>query len=441
MKRSYSWTLRLLAGLAVAGTTLSAAATTVTIATVNNPQMKVMQSLTPEFEKTHPGIKLSWDVMPENELRRKVTVDISTQSGSYDVVTLGSYEAPLWAKNGWIAQFNNLPKSYDEADLLKPVRDLLSYKGGLYALPFYAESSFTYYRKDLFKKAGLKMPEHPTWQQIKTFAAKINDPKNNINGICLRGMPGWGENMALFDTMVNTFGGRWFDMKWQPTLTDKGWHDALSFYVNLMQKYGPSGATSNGFVENENLFTGGHCGIWVDATSGAGYVSDPKTSKIAHEVGFAWAPTAKTVHGSHWLWAWSLAIPKDTQHAKAAREFVEWATSKAYIKLVGEKDGWVNLPPGTRYSTYKLPEYKKAASAYAKLTVEGIDKADPTHPTAQPVPYTGVQYVEIPEFQALGHQVGQNVAAALAGQKSVDEALKQSQQYTTSVMKQAGYIK
>lgn len=433
---------RLLLSLAALSVcTTASAATQITIATVNNPQMLVMRSLTPQFEKSHPNIKVSWDVMPENDLRRKVTVDISTQAGSYDIVTLGSYATPLWAKNGWISPYKNLPSWYDTKDLLKPVRDALSYKGQLYALPFYAESSFTYYRKDLFKKAGLKMPEHPTWKQIISFAKKLNDPKNNVNGICLRGMPGWGENMALFDTMVNTFGGRWFNKKWQPELTSKAWHKALRTYVHVLNKYGPSGATSDGFVEVENLFANGHCAMWVDATSGAGYISDPKTSKVAKDVGFAWAPVAQTKNGSHWLWSWALAIPKDSQHMKAARTFVEWATSKRYIKLVGEKKGWVNAPPGTRRSTYANPHYKKAASAYAHLTLEAIDKATPLHPTDKPVPYTGVQYVEIPEFQALGHEVGQNVAAALAGQMTVNQALQKSQRYATNVMKQAGYIK
>ncbi|MEJ2479394.1 MAG: sugar ABC transporter substrate-binding protein [Acidihalobacter sp.] len=416
------------------------AQTQITIATVNNPQMVVMKSLTPQFEKTHPNIKVHWDVMPENELRQKVTLDISQKAGNYDIVTLGSYSTPIWAQNGWLAPLNNLSGSYDLKDVMKPIRQALSYKGKLYALPFYAESSFTYYRKDLFKKAGLTMPERPTWNQIAQFAKKLNDPANNVNGICLRGMPGWGENMALFDTMVNTYGGRWFDMKWQPELTSQAWHDALNMYVNLLTKYGPSGATSNGFVENENLFANGHCAMWVDATSGAGYISDPKTSKVAKDVAFVQAPVAKTPRGSHWFWSWALAIPKDTQHMKAARTFVEWATSKQYIDLVGKTQGWVNVPPGTRYSTYANPHYK-AAAPYAGIVLKAINQANPSQPTLKPVPYTGVQYVSIPQFQALGTQVGQNVAAALAGQMSVDQALKQSQSYVTNVMRQSGYLK
>jgi sorbitol/mannitol transport system substrate-binding protein len=253
-------------------------------------------------------------------------------------------------------------------------------------------------------------------------------------------MPGWGENMALFDTMVNTYGGRWFDMKWQPELTSQAWHDALNMYVNLLTKYGPSGATSNGFVENENLFSNGHCAMWVDATVAAGYLSDPKTSKVAKDVGFAQAPIAKTPRGSHWFWAWALAIPKDSQKMQAARTFIEWATSKQYIDLVGKTQGWVNLPPGTRYSTYDNPKYK-AAAPYAGIVLKAINQADPANPTLKPVPYTGVQFVSIPQFQAIGTQVGQNVAAALVGQMSVNETLKRSQSYVTNVMKQSGYLK
>ncbi|NNC23370.1 sugar ABC transporter substrate-binding protein [Salinisphaera sp. USBA-960] len=433
-------TLFVLAGGLIIATG-AAAKTQITIATVNNPQMTVMKKLTPEFEKKYPNIEVNWAVMPENKLRRKVTVDISTQAGSYDVVTLSNLETPLWAENGWLKPFENLSDSYDKSDLLKPVRQSLSHDGKLYSLPFYAESSFTYYRKDLFKKAGLKMPQHPSWEQITKFAKKLNDPANDVNGICLRGKAGWGLNMAVFNTMVNTYGGRWFNNQWQPQLTSDAWHNALNKYLNLMNKYGPNGATSNGFVETENLFANGRCAMWVDATSGAGYISDSSKSKVADKVGFAWSPVAETKHGSHWLYAWSLAIPKTSRRQDAARKFIEWATSKSYIQLVGQKKGWVNVPPGTRYSTYKNPNYKKAAGAYAQLAKKSINQSNPTQPTSKPVPYTGIQFVAIPEFEAIGRQVGQNVAAALAGQISADKALQKSQKHVKGVMKQSGYYK
>jgi ABC-type glycerol-3-phosphate transport system substrate-binding protein len=229
-------------------------------------------------------------------------------------------------------------------------------------------------------------------------------------------------------------------MKWQPQLDSKPWHDAINYYVDLMNKYGPPGATNNGFNENQALFQTGHCAMWIDATSAAGRVFDPKQSKVAADVGFTTAPIAVVPNGNAWFWAWSLAIPTSSQKADAAKSFIEWATSKAYIKLVGEKEDWVALPPGTRKSTYALPEYQKAAP-FAATVLKAIENADTQHPTKNPVPYTGIQYVSIPEFQALGTFVGQQMSAALAGQKSVDAALKDSQSYVTTQMTKAGYIK
>jgi len=192
------------------------AATTITVATVNNPDMVTMQKLTPEFTKKYPDINVKWVVLPENELRQKITLDVSSGAGSYDVATVGAYETGIWAKNGWIEPLNPLfaknqtiRTSYDLSDVLAPIRQALSYNGQLYALPFYAESSMTFYRKDLFQKAGLRMPQNPTWQQVEQFAAKIHNPSQGVYGICMRGLPGWGENMGPFSTVVNTVGGRW----------------------------------------------------------------------------------------------------------------------------------------------------------------------------------------------------------------------------------------
>lgn len=437
--RSLRWALCLTAAAALT-TGVARATTTVTIATVNNGDMITMQKLSHVFEEQNPDIKLRWVVLQENVLRQRVTTDIATNGGQFDIMTIGTYEVPIWAKRGWLAPLNNLPASYDVNDLLGPVRKGLSYKNTLYALPFYAESSMTYYRTDLFKKAGLKMPEHPTYKQIEKFAKAINDPKNDVYGICLRGKAGWGENMAYVSTLVNTFGGRWFNEKWHTEINSPPWHKAVSYYVNLLKNYGPPGAVSNGFNENLALFANGHCGMWIDATVAAGMLFDPKQSKVSNELGFAQAPTAVTPKGSHWLWSWALAIPKSSKSKAAAEKFITWATSKQYIKLVAKDNGWVAVPPGTRKSTYENPNYLKAAP-FAKFVLNAIDTADPTDATLKPVPYSGVQYVAIPEFQAIGTQVGQDIAGALTGSMSVNKALKTAQETTSRTMRRAGYVK
>ncbi|EGE61501.1 sorbitol/mannitol ABC transporter, substrate-binding protein [Rhizobium etli CNPAF512] len=417
-----------------------ASAETLTIATVNNGDMIRMQKLTDDFKAKNPGIDLEWVTLEENVLRQKVTTDIATKGGQYDVLTIGTYEVPIWAKQGWLLPLDNLGANYDVDDLLPAIRSGLTVDGKLYAAPFYGESSMVMYRKDLFDAAGLKMPDAPTWDFIADAARKVTNKDKEIYGICLRGKAGWGENMAFLTAMSNSFGARWFDEKWKPQFDQPEWKDTLDFYVKLMKDAGPPGASSNGFNENLALFQTGKCGMWIDATVAASFVADPKQSQVADKVGFALAPDKGLGKRGNWLWAWSLAVPAGTQKAEAAEKFVAWATSKEYSNLVAEKEGWLNAPPGTRKSLYANADYQKAAS-FAKMTLDSINSADPTKPTVKPVPYVGVQFVAIPEFQGIGTAVGQQFSAALAGQISVDQALKSAQQLATREMTKAGYIK
>ncbi|NTE54658.1 sugar ABC transporter substrate-binding protein [Agrobacterium tumefaciens] len=411
----------------------------INIATVNNGDMIIMQKLSSAWEK-ETGNKINWIVLEENVLRERVTTDIATNGGQFDIMTIGGYEAPIWGKQGWLAPVDDLGDDYDYADLLDPIKKGLTVDGKLYAVPFYTESSFTLYRKDLFDAAGLKMPDNPTYDQIKDFAAKLTDKSKQQYGICLRGKPGWGENMAFLGTMINTYGGRWFDMDWKPQLTSEPWKKAIADYVALMTSYGPPGAAANGFNENQTLFSSGRCAMWIDATSAAGRIYDPKQSQVADKTAFTRAPVEVTPNGSSWSWSWNLAIPNSTKKLETAKSFVKWATSKNYVKTVGESEGWVAVPPGTRKSTYELPEYKKAAP-FADTVLKAIMSADPSKPTKDPVPYTGVQFVAIPEFQSIGTVVGQQIAAALSGQQTVDAALEGAQKQVERDMTRAGYIK
>lgn len=418
-----------------------ASAETLTIATVNNGDMIRMQGLTSDFTAKNPDIKVEWVTLEENVLRERVTTDIATNGGQYDIMTIGNYEVPIWAKQGWLLPLEKLGDKYDVDDILSAIRGGLSADGKLYAAPFYGESAMIMYRKDLFEKAGLKMPDNPTWEFIGDAARKITDRKADINGICLRGKAGWGENMAFISALTNSFGGRWFDENWKPQFDQPEWKSSLQFYVDLMKDAGPSGASSNGFNENLTLFQQGKCGMWIDATVAASFVSNPKDSTVADKVGYALFPTHGELknHGN-WLWSWNLAIPKSSQKAEAAEKFISWATSKDYTALVASKEGWANVPPGTRTSLYKNADYEKAA-AFAKPTLAAMDAADITKPTVKPVPYTGGQFVAIPEFQALGTTVGQLFSAVVAGQSSVDDALASAQSTATREMTRAGYIK
>jgi sorbitol/mannitol transport system substrate-binding protein len=415
------------------------AETTITVATVNNGDMIRMQGLMDDFYAKHPDIKVEWVTLEENVLRQNVTNDIATAGGQYDVVTIGTYEVPIWGKLGWLESLNDLPADYDIDDLLPAIRGGLTVDGNLMASPFYGESSFVNYRRDLAEKAGITIPDAPTWDDIKAAAAAMTDTEAGIYGICLRGKAGWGENMAFLTSMANSYGARWFDENWNPQFDSPEWKAVLTDYVELLTKYGPPGASNNGYNENLTLSLQGKCAMRMDATVSAGSLVDPAQSEFAGQVGFALAPDMGLGKRANWLWAWSLAIPTSSDSKDAAKAFVNWATNKDYIALVASKEGWAAAPPGTRTSLYANPEY--AALPFAKLTIDSINAADPVNPTVQPVPYVGVQFAAIPEFAGLATGVGEIFSAALAGTKTVDEALAEAQALSVEEMTTAGYIK
>ena len=424
--------------LAIAAATAASAETTVTIATVNNGDMIRMQGLSDAFTAAHPDIKLEWVTLEENVLRQRVTQDIAAQGGQFDVMTIGTYEVPIWGAQNWLVSLDDLPEAWDADDLLPAIRSGLTVDGTLYAAPFYGESSMVMYRKDLMEAAGLEMPDAPTWDFIAQAAEAMTDKDNEVYGICLRGKAGWGENMAFLTAMGNSFGARWFDEDWTPQFDSDAWAKTLNTYMDLMTNYGPPGASTNGFNENLSLFQQGKCGMWIDATVAASFVTNPQDSTVADKVGFALAPDNGLGKRGNWLWAWSLAIPAGSDATDAAKEFIAWATSKDYTALVAEAEGWANVPPGTRTSLYENPAYLEAAP-FAEMTLNSINSADPTAPTVDPVPYTGVQFVAIPEFAGIATQVGQEFSAALAGQQSVDEALAKAQALTADEIEAAGY--
>lgn len=435
MKRLFLLVAALLLGAASAQTTL-------TIASVNNPDMVTMQELSSQFEAENPDITLEWLFLDEGTLRSRLTTDVATGSGAFDLVTVGAYETPLWAANDWIVSIDSLSEAnpelaaaYDFGDLLPAVRDMNSYNGELFAVPFYAESSFTMYNKRLFDEAGLTMPEQPTWDQIAEFACAIHDPDNGVYGIALRGKPGWGDNMGPITTVVNTYGGQWFDAEGHPMIDTPEWNAAITFYADLVNRCGPPGVTGNSFPESLQLMSTGSVGMWVDATVAAGFLAG---SEAGADISHALAPVGPVDKGNAWLWSWNLAIPSSSDAQEAAYKFMTWATSKEYIELVAAEKGWAAIPPGTRQSTYERQEYLDAAP-FATLTLNSILSADPTDSTAMPQVAPGVQFVQIPEFQGIGTDVAQQIAAALAGDISVDEALANSQKLADEAMQDAGY--
>ena len=426
-----------------------AAAQTITVATVNNPDMVIMEQLVPKYFTPKYHIAVKFVTLSDQVLRQKITQDVALGAGQLDVVTLGNDEIQAeWARNKWLSPLTPMfaalraqeRTTYDVNDLIKPIRASLSWHGTLYALPFYGESNFTMYRTDLFAAHHLTMPAHPKWSQIERFAKTLHDPAHGVYGICMKGTPEYGQ-LAPLITFANSFGARFFDMHWVPQLTSPAWERALSTYVYIVRHYGEPGASSFGFNECLGLMAQGKAGIWVDATVAAGFLNNPKTSKVAGKLGYVPAPYEVTTAGSHWLYSWALGIDAGSKHKDAAFQFMRWATSKAYIQLVAQTHGWVQVPPGTRYSTYANPHYQATAKGFYRQVLEAINTADMLHPTMQPVPYTGLTQVDIPQYASWAFELAQDYSAAVAGQLTPHEALAKAQAKAYAVMKAAGYIK
>ncbi len=403
---------------------------------VNNPQMVDLQKLTADNFTKDTGIKVDYTVLPENDLRDKASQEFSSQAGQYDVASLSNFEIPIYAKNKWVADLTNSvgnDPSFDQSDILKPMTEALSVDGKIYGEPFYGESSFLMYRKDVLSQKGITMPDKPTWQQVADIAAKVDGAKPGMKGICLRGQPGWGEVFAPLTTVVNTFGGTWFDQNWNAQVDAPPFKEATNFYVDLVRKHGEAGASQAGFTECLNNLTQGKVAMWYDATSAAGSI-EADNSPVKGKIGYVAAPVVKT-QSSGWLYTWAWAVEQASNNKDNAAKFIAWASSKQYEELVGKQLGWSRVPAGKRASTYSNPDYLKAASAFAQQTKSAIESVDPNNPGVQPRPAPGIQFVDIPEFPDLGTKVSQLVSSAIAGQMSVDSALSQGQTLAEAVGK------
>ena len=406
-----------------------ATAAELTIAIVNNGHMINMQKVAEAYTE-ETGVALNWVSLEEGVLREQVTSDTATGGGEYDIINIGMQEAPIWGAAGWIEALN-FGSDYDIDDMLPAIRNGLSHDGTLYAAPFYGESSMVMYRKDLTDAAGVSIADNDSWDNVKVAAAAIHNPSAGVYGACLRGKPGWGDNMAFITTMVNSFGGAWFDKNMRPTIESDEWRAAINFYIDLLGNYGPPGSEGNSFNEILALYNEGKCGMWIDATIAASFLE-------VDGVAYAQSPNAGNPVGANWLWAWAMAVPAGSPNAAESMKFIEWATSKEYVKAVADHPdfGWGSVPTGTRASTYAYPEFQ-AVAGFASAEIAAIESAAPA--ATELKPYVGVQFAAIPEFPQVGSAVAQEMAAALSGAKSVDEALADSQSAADAIMSEAGY--
>lgn len=406
---------------------------------MNLSEMGMVKELSHYFEKANPNIEIEWVVLEEDVLLKRLMSDLAISDGRFDVMMVSDFDTKILAKRGWLYPLRDIAPSYDLDDLLESVKVELSYNNELHALPFYTESSFTMYRKDLFEKAGVTMPENPTYDDILRLAKAVHDPENGVYGIAYRTEKGWSQGLSMFTTMLNSFGGRWFDQNWNPQLDSPEWKETLHFYIDLISKYGPPNKAELSWKDCLKYFQDGKVAIVLDATSFAGRILNPEVSKVHDNVGFAYMPVKKTIKGAYWFWSWALAIPSTSTNYDESLKVISWITSKEVVNLIGDKYGWVAVPSGSRKSTLTNEKFKKA-SPFADVMLEALKKSDPTKNNMKPVPYTGSRHVVIPEYRAIGNAVSEKLVDAINGKISEQQALKESQEIVSKLMRQSGYI-
>ena len=413
----------------------------INVAIVDTPNTEDLARLTPSLFTAKSHITVNYTILDEDTLREVVSSDVPARNRQFDVVMIGPYEAPQWGKDGYILNLTSMASSdtaYRLDDIIPSIRKALSYDGKLFASPFYGESSFLMYRKDVLRAAGIKMPAHPTWEQVAAIARQISRP--GMAGICLRGKPGWGEMGATFTTVLNTFGGTWWSAKANGSvgkaMVDRpAFRKALQFYVDLVRDAGEPDAANASYNECLADYLNGKVAMWYDATVAAGLL-EANNSPVKGKNGYAPAPTELT-RASGWLWSWAFAIPTTSSKRDLDWRYIAWATGARYIEEAGPRipGGWAAIPPGTRRSTYEIPEYQRAARAFIKPTLEALESAPVDDPGTSKRPGTpGVQYVGIPQFQDVGNQCTAQFAAVIPGRATIDSALANCQNIASAAV-------
>lgn len=432
--------LAMVASTAISGAVVAQDEKTINVLIVANPQMQDIATLTPDLFTAETGINVEYTFLEEQTLREIVTRDVGAGGKQFDVVMVGMYDAPQFGRNGWLVDLNQYAEN-DEAyaadDLIPAVKNGLSWDGHLYAAPFYGESSFVMYRKDVLDDADITMPDAPTWDEVAEIARAIDS--DEMAGICLRGKPGWGDLGAIFGTVVNTFGATYWlagedDTIGAAQVDQPEFKEALQFYVDLVNDAGEDDASNASYNECTTQMLDGKVAMWVDATVAASNL-EAADSPVKGKLGYALSPT-KVTDTSGWLWAWALAIPENAPDKDTAWEYVRWATGPDYLVQAGENlpGGWATVPPGTRQSLYENPNYQEAAAAFAQKTLDAMLAAPIDNPGTTPHPgLPGVQYVGVPQFQDVGTRCTEQFSAAMAGNVSVDDALAACQAIASEV--------
>ena len=397
-----------------------------------HPHFNAVMKVLPRFmEET--GINVEVDQLQYLKMRERQNLVLTKPRGDYDLIAYVVFSKADYVYADQVeplARFFMNPKladpAYDPEDLIDGYVQNIGVAGGkkgylpgptgaLFGIPFGSETSVFGYRKDVFEKHGLKVPE--TYDELLDLACRIPQLEPGMGGLASRGKSGHQASHA-FLLHLAPLGGRVLDDEWNPIVNNEAGVKAGEALKTILE-CGPEGGTSFGFAEAKNAFLQGQAAMFLDSTVVAGEVDNPEKSKIVGKVG--WAPHPMGVRRGSQTGGFGIAIPKNAQNKDAAFLLMQWLTSKRADKMIALEGG-----NPSRFSTHADPEVN-AKFPHMQIFGEALKHADPDW---RPI---------IPVWGKINSDIGTTLSKAMTGEMSVKEALDAVAERTRGVMQEAGY--
>ena len=397
-----------------------------------HPHFNAVMKVLPQFMK-ETGINVEVDQLQYLKMRERQNLVLTKPKGDYDLIAYVVFSKADYVYADQIeplARFFMNPKladpNYDPEDLIDGYVQNIGVAGGkkgylpgptgaLFGVPFGSETSVFGYRKDIFEKHGLKVPE--TYDELLDLACRIPELEPGMGGLASRGKSGHQASHA-FLLHLAPLGGRVLDDNWNPIVNNDAGIEAGEALKTILE-CGPEGGTSFGFAEAKNAFLQGRAAMFLDSTVVAGEVDNPEKSRVVGKVG--WAPHPMGVRRGSQTGGFGIAIPKNAQNKEAAFLLMQWLTSKKADRMIALEGG-----NPSRFSTHADPDVN-AEFPHMKIFGEALKHADPDW---RPI---------IPVWGKINSDLGTTLSKAMTGEMSVKEALDAVAERTRGIMKEAGY--
>ncbi len=420
------------AGAAFSGPYDEYAGTTLVINVPAHPHYNAMMKVLPEFTK-ETGIEVEVDQLQYLKMRERQTLELTKDDGDYDMI---AYVVFSKADYVFADQLENLARFYMDPKLADPAYDaedlidgyvqnigvaggtkgyLPGKTGSLFGIPYGSETSVLAYRKDIFDKHGLKVPE--TYDELLEIACKIPELEPGMGGMASRAASGHQASHAYLLHLA-PLGGRVFDEKWEPIINNEAGVAAANALKTIVD-CGPEGGTTFGPAEAAAAFQQGKAAMFMDSIAFAAGFEDPNKSTVAGKVGYAMHP--KGVRRGSQTGGFGIAIPKNSQNKEAAFLLMQWLTSKKGDKLVAMAGG-----NPSRFSTYQDAELNEKYP-YSATFGEALKYADPDW---RPI---------IPTWGKINADIGTTMSKVLTEDLDPQEALDGVAERAKAIMDEAGY--